>query len=173
MSRERIETYAGLLQDVFERRGPDHWAEHSFVENLRDLEDEDWSKTVAGGTRPIAHIAFHVGSAAYRYADSMFGNGSLTWDELVAQARGLADDRDGFIDWIGQGHGKLVDGLRSLADDAELAVPRKAFWGEAFPTERIIVAMIEHFTYHAGEINHLRALLHGNDHFYGGPPPSP
>jgi uncharacterized damage-inducible protein DinB len=169
MSRDRIETYAGLLEDVFERREPDPWAEHSFLLNLRELKDEDWSRTVGGGTRTIGHIAWHVGSSAFMYADSMFGNRTLTWDELATEGRRLGREREAFVDWIRSANRKLVDGLRSLSDDAELAVPRKAHWGEAFPTERIVVAMIEHFTYHAGEINHLRALLHGNDAFAGDP----
>jgi hypothetical protein len=65
----------------------------------------------------------------------------------------------------------LVDGLLALRSDSELSMPRKAHWGAEFPTERMVVAMIEHFTYHAGEINHLRALLQGDDNFPGGPPP--
>ena len=36
-------------------------------------------------------------------------------------------------------------------------------WGELRPTRWIIAAMITHDAYHAGEINHLRSLLDGDD----------
>jgi uncharacterized damage-inducible protein DinB len=141
------------------------------VENLRTVRDEDWGTTAGGGQRTIGHIAWHVGSSAYKYADSMFGDYTLTWDELAATGRALAHDRDGFIAWLRGSNRALVEGLLGLQDDVELSAPRKAHWGEEFPTGRIIKAMIEHFTYHAGEINHLRALLQGDDKFPGGPPP--
>jgi hypothetical protein len=36
-------------------------------------------------------------------------------------------------------------------------------WGEQKETRWIITAMIQHDLYHAGEINHLRALIQGTD----------
>lgn len=36
-------------------------------------------------------------------------------------------------------------------------------WGGELPTRRIIEIMIAHDFYHAGEINHLRALLQDDD----------
>lgn len=170
MGRERIETLAGLLEDVFERRSmPDPWAEHSLLLNLRDVGDDDWFRVPPGGGRDIAGIAWHVGASAYMYADSMFGPGNLTWGALAVEARSFGNDRDGFIEWIRSANGRLVDRLRALPGDTELQVPRKAHWGELHPTEQIIRAMIEHFTYHAGEINHLRALLQGTDRWPGAP----
>ncbi len=40
---------------------------------------------------------------------------------------------------------------------------RKAPWGEEYEARRIIELMIQHPIYHAGEINHIRALLQGKD----------
>ena len=36
-------------------------------------------------------------------------------------------------------------------------------WGEMRPTRWIVAAMIGHDFYHAGEINHVRALFSGED----------
>jgi uncharacterized damage-inducible protein DinB len=51
----------------------------------------------------------------------------------------------------------------NLATDAELDRQRLTTWGEYLPTRTIIQIMIAHDIYHAGEINHLRALLQGDD----------
>jgi hypothetical protein len=36
-------------------------------------------------------------------------------------------------------------------------------WGEERPTRWILAMLITHDAYHAGEINHLRSLLSGDD----------
>ena len=41
--------------------------------------------------------------------------------------------------------------------------PRTGPWGTQHETRWLIKTMIEHDIYHAGEINHLRALAQGND----------
>ena len=53
--------------------------------------------------------------------------------------------------------------VRALPDDAELGRERLTNWGERLPTRTIIRMMIAHDFYHAGEINHIRALLQGTD----------
>jgi hypothetical protein len=53
--------------------------------------------------------------------------------------------------------------VRGLADDAELDQLRLTNWGERLPTRTLIRILIAHDLYHAGEINHLRAQLHGSD----------
>ena len=53
--------------------------------------------------------------------------------------------------------------IAALKDDAELTRQRGAPWGDVRETRWLITTMIEHDLYHAGEINHLRALRQGND----------
>ncbi|HTG42662.1 MAG TPA: DUF664 domain-containing protein, partial [Methylomirabilota bacterium] len=57
----------------------------------------------------------------------------------------------------------LVGHVAALADDSELDVLRLTNWGEQRPTRWIIATMITHDAYHAGEINHIRSLLDGDD----------
>ena len=66
------------------------------------------------------------------------------------------------IDWMTAAHRRFVDHLAALGDD-DLGEPRLANWGETVPTRWLVSAIATHSTYHAGEINHIRALLQGND----------
>ena len=70
------------------------------------------------------------------------------------------------VDWLREGHAYLTGCIRELSDDAELDVPRKTHWGEMAPTRFLIVNMIEHDVYHAGEINHARAMLENDDGWF-------
>ena len=70
------------------------------------------------------------------------------------------------IDWLREGHTYLAGCIRELADDAEMDVPRKAHWGGLVPTRHLIVTMIEHDVYRAGEVNHVRALLQDDDGWF-------
>jgi hypothetical protein len=65
--------------------------------------------------------------------------------------------------WLDGAHRVLKEHVAALPDDAELDRLRPTNWGEARPTRWIIGAMITHDAYHAGEINHLRSLLDGDD----------
>ena len=47
--------------------------------------------------------------------------------------------------------------------DEDPAKPSRVNWGEIKDLHWIIAVMIEHDLYHAGEINHIRALRQGND----------
>ena len=65
--------------------------------------------------------------------------------------------------WLVEAHAYLMGCIRELSEDAELEVPRKAHWGQQVPTYDLIVTMLEHDLYHAGEINRTRALLQHDD----------
>ena len=58
-----------------------------------------------------------------------------------------------------------MTGMSTLTD-ADLTTPTTKHWGEVAPTSDVIAVMIMHDTYHAGEINHLRALRHANDTWF-------
>ena len=65
--------------------------------------------------------------------------------------------------WLDAGQARLMASIRGLRDDSALHELRMTHWGEAVATLRIIRTTSEHDLYHAGEINHLRALLDGTD----------
>ena len=61
-----------------------------------------------------------------------------------------------------EGQRRLREHLAALNDD-DLLKLRRANWGEMKETRWLIKTLIEHDVYHAGEINHLRALAQQND----------
>jgi hypothetical protein len=66
------------------------------------------------------------------------------------------------IEWLEEVHERLVDHVAGLSDE-DLTVPRLTNWGEQRETRWIVSVMLQHDLYHAGEINHIRSLLSGDD----------
>jgi uncharacterized damage-inducible protein DinB len=86
-------------------------------------------------------------------------------DRIYASTASMAED----LDWLHHGHQQLRASIAAL-DDAELARARPVHMGGTLETRMIISIMIEHDVYHAGEINHLRALMQGTDFWRGREP---
>jgi hypothetical protein len=125
---------------------------------------EDWLWIPPGGNRTIRDIVQHVGGCRLMYHDHAFAGATLTWDDPLVEGTGTLADVTSAIAWLRAGHERLRRAVAAL-NDAELPRPRMSNWGEPKETRWIIVAMIEHDLYHAGEINHLRSLHHGADHW--------
>ena len=64
--------------------------------------------------------------------------------------------------WLRLAHGKPGTSIASLTD-AQLSEVRKAPWGDEYEIRRLIELQIQTSFYHIGEINHIRALLQGNN----------
>ena len=165
-SRGGIEQLVYLLDDAFAGRGIEQSNEsQAFLTNLSTVTDAEWRALVPGASRTIEHIALHVGSCKVMYDDYAFGSRSLQWgtpDVEPWTGDGPAPREDA-IAWIEAAHRRLVTNFAELEDDAELTRPRQTNWGEERETRWIAAAMISHDAYHAGEINHIRSLLQGDD----------
>jgi uncharacterized damage-inducible protein DinB len=140
-------------------------SDQSLLANLKDLQEEDWSALPAGGGRSIAEILEHVAWAKWMYQDYAFGPATLRGDvpPLVPPDGARARPKGELLDFLAEGQERWLASIRALADDAELARERLTNWGERLPTVTLIRILIAHDFYHAGEINHLRCLLHGTD----------
>jgi hypothetical protein len=159
MTTHAIEQYLYLLDDAF--AGPD-W--HSVLSNLNSVAPEDWNWVPPGGRRSIRAIVRHLGRVKLMAHDQAFGEGTLTWDDPSLDGDEATTNIPSAIAWLRLGHERLRSGIAALADDAELQRPRRTNWGELRETRWVIVVtMIQHDLYHAGEINHLRSLHQGND----------
>ena len=159
-SHTAIDIFAWLIEEAFEGD-----PSHSLLANLKDLREEDWTATPSGSNRSIADILEHVGWSKWMYEDYAFGSASMRGDAppLVPNGGARSRPHDELLTWLTAGHRRWLASVRALLDDAELDKNRLTNWGEQLPTRDIIRIMIAHDFYHAGEVNHIRALLQGTD----------
>ena len=170
MVRVAVEQFLYMMDEAFEKHG-----EHSLLRNLGSLRPDDWLSVPPGGHRFPRQIIGHVGACKYVYDNQAFGDGLMTWADraggLGCSIEALQSGPDlterepampAVIEWLGVGHRLLREHVAAL-DDADLLRPRRRPEGGMKETRWLIGVMIEHDLYHAGEINHLRALRHGND----------
>jgi len=150
---------AYLLDESFDRND-----EHSLLANLRTVSSAAWAAVPPEGGRSIRDIADHAGVAIRLYADHLFGAATLDYLSVHKTSPGRADPATipALVDWIREGHRVLRTGLASLRD-ADLSRPARSHWGEPAETRWLVGVIIQHNTYHAGEINHLRSMLQGDD----------
>jgi uncharacterized damage-inducible protein DinB len=158
--RIAIDTLAWLIEDAF---GGD--LSQSLLNNLTDLREEDWTALPPGGGRSIADILEHVGWCKWMYEDYAFGTAKMRGDQppLIPTEGASSRPHIELLTWLKEGHYQWLTSVRSLPDDTGLERERLTNWGEWMKTSTIIRIMIGHDYYHAGEINHLRSLLQGND----------
>jgi uncharacterized damage-inducible protein DinB len=163
--RTGIEAQVYLLEEAFRGKGIEESHEsQALLTNLASVSDEQWRALPAGAVRSIEAITVHVGACKIMYADYAFGSGTLQFGtpQVEPWPEGAAP-RDQVIAWLDRAHQDLVRHVIALADDDELDRPRLTNWGEQRPTRWIVAAMVTHDAYHAGEINHIRSLLDGDD----------
>ena len=155
-----LDTFVWLIEEAFQGD-----PSHSLLVNLKDLREEDWTATPPGSNRSIADILEHIGWSKWMYEDYAFGSASMRGDQppLIPTEGARSRPRRELLAWLTEGHQRWLASVRALRDDSELGRDRFTNWGEWLPTRDIIRIMIAHDFYHAGEINHIRALLQGTD----------
>jgi hypothetical protein len=159
MTRAAIEQYLYLLDEAFEGKA---W--HSVLANLASVRPDEWAWTPGDGRRTILTLVRELGECKHVYANHAFEDGSMAWNNpgsVPTIADGVHPEEA--IEWLREAHRHLRSCVDALADDSELLRPRRANCGKEYETRWLIKTMIEHDLYHAGEINHIRALAQGND----------
>ncbi len=135
--------------------------EHSLLANLSSVTGDDLDKVVPGGGRTMRDLIFHCGAVKVMHVNHGFGDRShtfwTTWDRepIVAEA-----SFELLLEWLEEAHIQAIEAVLELKDDEELRKLRPTYWGEQWQTRDLLDAVAIHDVYHAGEINHLRALLH-------------
>jgi uncharacterized damage-inducible protein DinB len=164
MSRQALELALYLMDEAFRGPGIEESNEsQALLPNLATVPEAAWRAVLPGADRTIEKIVLHVGACKVMYDDYAFGAGTLFWTdrEVEPWPAGQAPMVE-TIDWLGQVHERLVAHVADLSDD-DLLVPRLTNWGERRETRWILSVMLQHDIYHAGEINHIRSLLSGDD----------
>lgn len=135
--------------------------EHSLVANLSSVTNDDLDKLPPGGGRTMRDLIVHCAAVKVMHVNHAFADASHTfwtaWDGDGTVADATFED---LLEWLERAHDDVLDAVDALQSDAELTVARPTYWGELWETRRVIDAISIHDVYHAGEINHLRALLH-------------
>ncbi len=177
MGRAAVEQLMYLLDEAFE--GVEQpW--HSLLVNLASVTEDDWLWTPPDGARTIRGITSHGGGAVYLYHDrafrncAVFGDPVKSWNVPAGNLGvGTADlDSVGRLEneppmadviaWVTERHRAFRDAVAQL-DDAGLMEKRSNHRGQPRTIRWFIAVMIQHYNYHAGEINHIRALSQRND----------
>ena len=168
MGRVIVEQLVYLMDEAFE--GAD---EEDLIENVRFVTEAEWAAVPRGGARSIRQIVGHIGACKYVYDNHAFGDGKMTWENPAYKLNVTMEDLqsrpldpeppiEGVIAWLREGHRRLCEHVAAL-DDSQLQTLRKPPERESSEARWIIANMIRHDSYHAGEINHLRALIQDND----------
>jgi DinB family protein len=136
--------------------------------SLRDLRDDDWGWVPPGGVRSIHAIVGHVVSVKLMYDNHAFGNASLTWMDPRFNAWQASAPGEGFspaalVDELREADVRVRRNVDALGDDAEIDRGRRVNWGGTRSTRWILSVLSRHDAFHAGEVNHIRALHQGND----------
>jgi hypothetical protein len=165
MGRAALDTVLYLMDEAFRGPGLEESNEaQALLPNLATVTDAIWRMKPLGVVRSIESITMHVGACKVMYDDYAFGDGTYRFGEPPAEPwpDGRAPKAD-VIAWLQKVHQTLVDHASALTDDAELVKQRQTNWGERRETRWILSTMLQHDLYHAGEINHLRSQLLGDD----------
>lgn len=164
MGRERIEELLRLCDEAFRQPHSGDGDSPSLLANLASVPPEALDWLPPGGNRSIRRIFVHAGGCKYLYDDHAFRSASLRWDSPPGEPANAAKLTMGeLVAWAEDGHRLWLESIRALDSDDELERPRRTSWGQLKPTRDLVTTLLYHDTYHAGEINHLRALFMQDD----------
>jgi hypothetical protein len=163
-ARTQVELLLDLLNQAFQRPLAANWSDgwHSLIANLENVRDEDWNWLPPEGARSISRLATHCGVAMFFYAVYGFGAGKMQWLEAIPPRRITSTQAD-LIPWLVKSHETLRSALAACTDDQLDDLRETWDRGDERPRRWFATTMIEHILYHAGEINHIRALAQKND----------
>lgn len=125
---------------IFEDR-PGHWTYNYAVP------DPDPAPVTTIGWQLV-----HVALCKIMYHEWAYGPAELTWPELTVPH--TAADAIALLE---ECHAVLRSDLLDLSD-ADLDVPRRTSWGQAWPASRIFTVMTDHDAMHGGAVGHMRDL---------------
>ncbi len=156
MSRDVLEHLIWSLNQSFQEK-----KEHSLIQNLSSVTTEDLDQVVPGGGRTMRDLIVHCAAVKLMHANHAFGDATATfWNTWQGEEPVSEASFEDLLEWLEEAHDQVIRSVKDLSADSELDALRPTYWGEQWETRRILDAIAVHDVYHAGEINHLRALIH-------------
>ncbi len=167
MTRSRVEvaSLVGQLDRMLDEHDSEfgrlHW--HSLIRNLSTVRPEDWDALPPSGGRTIRELAMHIGSGFPYYANHAFGDGTREWSDKVVNGVAPGTMPEEIATWRRAAHAEFRNAVARLIDDQLDDTCMSMVGGPPSDVRRVVEGQIQHTFYHIDEINHLRALLQGND----------
>jgi hypothetical protein len=153
--RTRADIALKLLED----------AHRMFVDNVRGVTLEEALHS-AGGYRSVLGILKHAAGWTHVYHSYAFEPVPKHF-MAIAWPRGLRDTVDSSQDYVSEivawfeDSYKLWTGSLSKIRDEGFDEARPCHWGTSAPLFDIVVMVATHWSYHAGELNEILAILRG------------
>jgi uncharacterized damage-inducible protein DinB len=136
-------------------------ARKTFFDELDGLSLEE-ALDAAGGLRSILGVTKHVAAWAEVYRSFAFDAEPRGWDD-TDWPRGLRDRIEAsasYVDEVRWWFERTAERwLEAIADGPDLDEERPVHWGRTLPLGDIVSTVAAHWTYHAGEINEILAIL--------------
>lgn len=155
MPRDVLQHLIWQLDQAFQGK-----PEHSLLANLSSVTNAGLDQLPPSGGRTMRDLIIHCGSIKSMHANHAFGDATRTfWSAWDGDGLPTEASFEELLDWLERTHDEVSQAVSALEEDGELRVLRPTYWGAKWETRAIIDAIAIHDIYHAGEINHLRALL--------------
>jgi hypothetical protein len=106
----------------------------------------------------------HLAGCKIMYGSAAFRSMEVRWRDTVERMESLWPSWEGAKEWLHESH---LYWLASWAEEEDFERLVKTNWGDDWPSWRIISTVTQHDSYHAGQIQLLRAVLEPTDE----PPP--
>ena len=145
-------------------------ARETFVDNVASVTLQE-ALAAAGGMRSVLGLMKHTAAwtdvyRSYAFDDEPRGWTAIDWPnglrERIEPAQEYLDD---IRAWFERASAAWVEAVDHL--DADLDVVRRVHWGDSWPLGDIVASVASHWSYHAGEINALLAIVRGEAWEYG------
>ncbi len=164
MARALVDHLVRLCDEAFRQPHSNDGDSPSLLANFSAVPAEALDWLPPGGNRSIREIFGHAANCKYLYDDHAFRTATLGWASEPGWPANFASlSPEELVTWAEEGQRLWLESIAALESDDELDRPRRAAWGELKPTSALVTALLHHDAYHAGEINHIRALFMGND----------
>lgn len=111
-----------------------------------------------GFSGSILDILYHVAADSLLMSNQYFGDRTLTAEAVRERFKERGSNLAAALDLLDEGYAAARKALNKLTDrDLQKKVGKKKAWHAA----SVFIELIEHYLYHAGQVNYIRCLWEG------------